>query len=98
MAKFTRLFPTNDGIHANAGFPSRAANSTRSFLHLRFRTRLALVMFLTMACTSAILVATYINQNRRVKAYVSAVTSDLLAISQLTYKQIPPDADPNQAL
>jgi signal transduction histidine kinase len=97
MAKFTQLFP-NDSIHANVSIPVRTAKSTRSFPSLRFRTRLALVMFLTMACTSAILVVTYINQNRRLKAYVSAVTSDLLAISQLTHQKIPPNADHNQAL
>lgn len=97
MAKFTRLFP-DDSIHANVGSPLHTAKSARSFPNLRFRTRLALVMFLTMACTSAILTVTYIHQNRHLKAYVSAVTSDLLAISQLTYKQIPPDADPDEAL
>ncbi len=55
-------------------------------------------MFLTTACTSAILMVTYVNQNRRVKAYVTGVTSDLLAISQLTQKTIPPTADRKQAL
>ncbi len=55
-------------------------------------------MFLTMGCTSAILLLTYIHQNRRIKAYVTGVTSDLLAISQLTQKTIPPTADRNQAL
>ena len=65
---------------------------------LRFRTRLALVMFLTMACTSAILMVAYVNHNRKVKAYVAGQTSDLLQIIQLTQARIPPTADRNQAL
>ena len=51
---------------------------------LRFRTRLALVMLLTMGCTSAILMWTYIQENNRIKAYVAGVTSDLLTISAAT--------------
>lgn len=65
---------------------------------LRFRTRLALVMFLTMACTSAVLMVTYVNHNRKVKAYVAGQTSDLLQIIQLTQARIPLTADRNQAL
>lgn len=67
-------------------------------LNLRFRTRLALVIFLTMACTSAILIWTYIQENRRIKAYVSNVTSELLTISQVTQQQVPATGDQNQAL
>jgi signal transduction histidine kinase len=59
---------------------------------------LALVMFLTMGCTSAILLVTYVHQNRRIKSYVTGVTSDLLAISQLTQTTIPATADRKQAL
>ena len=55
-------------------------------------------MFLTMGCTSAILVWTYIQENNRIKAYVSGVTSDLLTISQVTQQQVPPTGDQNQAL
>ncbi len=55
-------------------------------------------MFLTMASTCAVLMATYVNHNRRVMAYVAGQTSDLLAISQLAQAHIPPDADRKQAL
>lgn len=65
---------------------------------LRFRTRLALVLFLILAITSAILFATYIGQNDRTKAYVAGITSDLLAISQLTQAKIPPNVSRAQAL
>jgi nitrogen fixation/metabolism regulation signal transduction histidine kinase len=70
----------------------------RRILNLRFRTRLALVMFLTMACTSAILMVAYVGHNRKVKTYVAGQTSDLLQIIQLTQARIPPTADRNQAL
>jgi signal transduction histidine kinase len=66
--------------------------------NLRFRTRLALVMFLVVGCTSAILFVTYVHQNSRIKGYVTGLSSDLLAISQLTQKTIPPTASRNQAL
>ncbi len=52
--------------------------------NLRFRTRLALVMFLTTGATSAILMATYLRQERRIKGYVTGLTSDLVAISNVT--------------
>lgn len=65
---------------------------------LRFRTRLALVMFLTMACTSAALMMTYVQHNRRIKAYVAGQTSDLLQIIQLTQTRIPPTGTRDQAL
>lgn len=67
-------------------------------LHLRFRTRLALVMLLTMGCTSALLMLTYVNHNRQVKSYVAGQTSDLLQIIQLTQARIPPNADRKRAL
>jgi signal transduction histidine kinase len=70
----------------------------RLVFNLRFRTRLALVMFLTMACMSAVLMVTYVSHNRRVKAYVAGQTSDLLQIIQLAQTQIPPTSDRNQAL
>src|SRR5439155_21925996 len=63
-----------------------------------FRTRLALVMFLTMASTSAMLMWTYIQENNRIKAYVAGVTSRLLTISQVTQQQVPATGDQNQAL
>lgn len=65
---------------------------------LRFRTRLALVMFLTMACTSAVLMWTYVGHNRRVKALVAGQTSDLLQIIALAQLQMPATTDRNQAL
>jgi signal transduction histidine kinase len=57
-------------------------------------------MLLTMACTSAVLVATYVRQERRVKAYVTGITSDLVTISQLAayQQQIPQKGDPKLAL
>jgi signal transduction histidine kinase len=66
--------------------------------NLRFRTRLALVLFLVLAVTSAVLFATYIRQNQRIKAYVAGVTSDLLAISQLTHATISPKSSRTEAL
>ena len=51
---------------------------------LGFRTRLALVMFLTTGATSAILMATYLRQEQRIKGYVTGLTSDLVAISNVT--------------
>lgn len=73
---------------------------TRLFSGLRFRTRLALVMFLAMAGTGAVLVATYVRQENRVKAYVTGITSDLVTISQLAayQQQIPQKGDPKLAL
>ena len=67
------------------------------FSNLRFRTRLALVMFLTMASTSGVLMWTYVHQNQRVTEYVTGITSDLLAISQFTQQTIDPKADRQQA-
>ena len=57
-------------------------------------------MFLTMAATSAVLVATYVRQERRVKAYVTGITSDLVTISQLAayQQQIPQKGEPRLAL
>ncbi len=43
-------------------------------LNLRFRTRLALVMFLTMACTTVALMVTYVRHDREVKAYTTVLT------------------------
>lgn len=67
-------------------------------LNLRFRTRLALILFLILAITSAILFATYIRQNQRIKAYVAGITSDLLAISQVTQAKHPPKSSRTQSL
>ena len=70
----------------------------KRILNFRFRTRLALVMFLITAGTSAILMVAYIQHNRRIKAYVAGQTSDLLEIIQLTQASIPAQADRRQAL
>jgi signal transduction histidine kinase len=59
---------------------------------------LALVLFLTMVCTSVVLMATYMSHNRQVKAYVAGQTSDLLQIIQIAQERIPQNIDPNQAL
>jgi len=69
-----------------------------AFYNLRFRTRLVLVLFLVLAVTSAVLLATYIRENRRIKAYVAGITSDLVAISQVTQEQVPTKATRTQAL
>jgi signal transduction histidine kinase len=65
-----------------------------------FRARLALVMFLTMATTSAILFWTYHRQEGRVKAYVAGITSDLATISELAayQQQLPEKENPRLAL
>jgi len=70
----------------------------KGILHLRFRTRLALVMFLITASTSAILMVAYVQHNRRIKAYVAGQTSDLLEIIQLTQSSVPTKANRRQAL
>src|SRR5215469_13417721 len=70
------------------------------FSGFSFRVRLALVMFLTMASTSAVLFWTYHRQEGRVRAYVATITSDLNTINQLaTYQQqLPQKGDPRLAL
>jgi signal transduction histidine kinase len=67
-------------------------------LKLRFRTRLALVMFLTMACTTAALMVTYVRHDRQVKAYTTVLTSDLLQIVNVAQQQLPQNSDRKQAL
>jgi signal transduction histidine kinase len=68
------------------------------FSKFRFQTRLALVMLLIMGLTGAFLTVTYVNNTNRIMAYLTATTSDLLAISQLAQKRIPPDATRDQAI
>jgi signal transduction histidine kinase len=67
-------------------------------LNLRFRMRLALVMFLTMACTSAILIVSYVQQNHQIKSYMTNRDSYLLTISELAERKIPTTATRDQAL
>jgi len=66
--------------------------------NLRFRTRLALVMFLTMTCTGAILTWNYVNHRREILNYVAGETSRLLTFSQLAQTQIPPKTSVDEAL
>jgi signal transduction histidine kinase len=67
-------------------------------LNLRFRTRLALVMFVTMTCTGAILTWNYVNHRREILNYVAGETSRLLTFSQLAQTQIPPKTSVDEAL
>jgi len=67
-------------------------------LNLRFRTRLALVMFVTMTCTGAILTWNYVNHRREILTYVAGETSRLLTVSQLAQTQIPPNTSVDDAL
>jgi signal transduction histidine kinase len=67
-------------------------------LNLRFRTRLALVMFVTMTCTGAILTWSYFKHRRQILNYVSGETSRLLTVSQLAQTQIPPKTSEDDAL
>ncbi len=67
-------------------------------LNLRFRTRLALVMFVTMTCTGAILTWNYVNHRREILNYVAGETSRLLTFSQLAQTQIPPKTSVDDAL
>jgi signal transduction histidine kinase len=66
--------------------------------NLRFRTRLALVMFVTMTCTGAILTWNYVNHRREILNYVGGETSRLLTFSQLAQTQIPPKTSVDDAL
>jgi signal transduction histidine kinase len=65
---------------------------------LGFRTRLALVMFLTTAFTSAVLMATYLHQEERIQAYVTGLTSDLVAIGNVTQAHLPDTDNRKQTL
>ena len=67
-------------------------------LNLRFRTRLALVMFVTMACTGAILTWNYFQHRREILDYVSKEASRLLTVSQLAQTQIPAKTNVDDAL
>lgn len=64
---------------------------------LRFRTRLALVMFLTMGCTSAIMTWTHFQHRGQIMDYIAQEAQSLFSISQLTQAKIPANADLNQA-
>ncbi|HET7842009.1 MAG TPA: ATP-binding protein [Terriglobia bacterium] len=68
------------------------------FADLRFRTRLALVMFLTSGCMSAVLMYAYVEHNRQIKAYVAGQTSDLLQIIALAKMRVPPTMNRDQAI
>jgi len=68
------------------------------FADLRFRTRLALVMFLTIGCMTAVLMYSYVEHNREIKAYVAGQTSDLLQIIALAKMRIPPTMSREEAI
>src|ERR1051326_6571306 len=75
------------------------ARDRSTFPGLSFRARLALVMFLTLACTGGVLFWTYQRQERRVNEYVTGISSYLVTISEVAQKeQIPANGDPRQAL
>jgi signal transduction histidine kinase len=80
--------------------PAKPAQTRKRFPGLSFRARLALVMFLTLACIGAVLFWTYQRQELRVKAYVTGITSYLVTISEVAQyeQQIPPNGDPQLAL
>jgi len=67
-------------------------------LNLRFRTRLALVMFVTMTCTGAILTWNYVKHRHEILNYVAGETSRLLTVSQLAQIQINPKTSVDDAL
>jgi len=67
-------------------------------IFFRFQTRLALIMLLVMGITSAVLTLTYVNYADRFLNYITGMTSDLVAISQLAEARIPPDANRDQAI
>jgi signal transduction histidine kinase len=70
----------------------------KAMMHLRFRTRLALVMFLTMTMASAILTWAHFQHRRQLMLYVSAETEYLLTISQLTQQKLPTNVKPEEAV
>jgi signal transduction histidine kinase len=77
------------------------ARLTRLFPNSRFRTRLALVMFLTMAGIGAILAWTHIQSNQQIKMYVekdARHTSELLTIIQAAQRKLPTNANLSQSL
>jgi signal transduction histidine kinase len=96
------LLPPDGASGGQADGPAKTPGRARRglFTGLSLRTRLALVMLLTMASTSAVLFWTYHRQEGRVRAYVATITSDLNTINQLaTYQQqLPQKGDPNLAL
>lgn len=55
-------------------------------------------MFLTMACTTVVLMVTYVRHDREVKAYTAVLTSDLLQIVNVTQQRIPQNSDRKDAL
>ena len=67
-------------------------------LNLRFRTRLALVMFVTMTCMGAILTWNYVQHQHEILNYVGGETQRLLNVSQLAQTQIPPRTSVDDAL
>lgn len=94
------LSVSDDASGTPPGERVRSGPLRRVVAALSFRARLALVLLLTMASTSAVLFWTYHRQEGRVRDYVATITSDLNTINQLaTYQQqLPQKGDPNLAL
>jgi signal transduction histidine kinase len=93
-----RPFRYNQHLQGQKKRPPERPALRRPLFNLCFRTRLALVMFLTMGGTSGILMLTYVYHNRLIKAYVAGQTSDFLQVIQLTQTRMPPAGDRKQAL
>src|SRR5215831_11918803 len=73
----------------------------RLFPNPRFRTRLALVMFLTMAGIGAILAWSHVQSNQQIKMYVekdARHTSELLTIIQAAERKLPTNGNLKQSL
>jgi signal transduction histidine kinase len=70
----------------------------KGVLNLRFRTRLALVMFLITALTSGVLTVAYVQYVQKIKSYVAGLTSDLLQITQVAQANLPTGVTRKEAL
>ena len=55
-------------------------------------------MFLIMSMVGAVLTFTYVNYSDRFLKYITGMTSDLLALSELAQARIPPGANRDQAI
>jgi len=84
----------------NSESDGKEAKSTvkGKLFNLRLRTRLALVMILSMATASAVLTWTHFRHRTQLLTYVSAETEYLITISQLTQQKLPTNVKPDQAI
>lgn len=76
----------------------REAGLSKRIFNLRFRTRLALVMFLITAVTSGVLTVAYVQYVQKIKGYVAGLTSDLVQITQVANAKLPPGVTRKEAL